>query len=229
MKFQFKVQGFQTEAADSIVRVFAGQPKTGLDSYRRDIGDEKRLSESERLDRRGYIEIAYASLSEEEKQRIEEEYETAYSNAEVALGKEQLLKNIRAVQTENNIKYSSDLIPGLGAVSLDVEMETGTGKTYVYIKTMFELYKAYGWGKFIVVVPSIAIREGVKKSFEVTQEHFMELYGIKARFFVYNSSNLHELDEFSQSSGICVMIINTQAFNTTMNEDKNVEIGRAHV
>ena len=102
-------------------------------------------------------------------------------------------------------------------------METGTGKTYVYIKTMFELYKAYGWSKFIVVVPSIAIREGVKKSFEITQEHFMEHYGLKARFFIYNSSNLHQLDEYSQNAGINVMIINTQAFNTTMNEDKNVE------
>jgi type III restriction enzyme len=88
---------------------------------------------------------------------------------------------------------------------------------------MFELYKTYGWSKFIVVVPSIAIREGVKKSFEMTQEHFMEIYGMKARFFVYNSSNLHQLDEFSQNSGINVMIINTQAFNTTLNEDKNVE------
>lgn len=88
---------------------------------------------------------------------------------------------------------------------------------------MFELYKAYGWSKFIVVVPSIAIREGVKKSFEITQEHFMEHYGLKARFFIYNSSNLHQLDEYSQNSGINVMIINTQAFNTTMNEDKNVE------
>lgn len=136
---------------------------------------------------------------------------------------QQLLKNIREVQTANNIKYSTELAVGLGAVSLDVEMETGTGKTYCYIKTMFELHKVYGWSKFIVVVPSIAIREGVKKSFEITQEHFMEQYRIKVRFFIYNSSNLHQLDEFSQNSGINVMIINTQAFNTTMNEEKSVE------
>ena len=77
-------------------------------------------------------------------------------------------------EISKNIKYSTDLAAGLGMVSLDVEMETGTGKTYVYIKTMFELYQSYGWSKFIVVVPSIAIREGVKKSFEITQEHFME-------------------------------------------------------
>lgn len=102
-------------------------------------------------------------------------------------------------------------------------METGTGKTYVYIKTMFELNKRYGWSKFIVVVPSIAIREGVKKSFEITVDHFMEHYGKKARFFIYSSANLNQLDSFSSDSGINVMIINTQAFAASMNEEKNVE------
>jgi len=162
-------------------------------------------------------------MFEDETEQTMEEFETAYRNADVEVTREQLLKNIRGVQMANNIKLSNELVQGLGAVSLDVEMETGTGKTYVYLKTMFELHKAYGWSKFIVVVPSIAIREGVKKTFEITQEHFMELYGLKARFFVYNSSNLHQLDEFSQNSGINVMIINTQAFNTTLNEEKNVE------
>lgn len=200
MKFQFKIQPFQTEAAESVVKVFAGQTKHGESKFRRDVGKLK-----------GTLEES------------DPEFETAYRNADVELSKEQLLKNIRAVQAENNIKYSPEIAAGLGAVSLDIEMETGTGKTYVYIKTMFELHKTYGWSKFIVVVPSVAIREGVKKSFEITQEHFMELYGLKARFFVYNSSNLHQLDEFSQNSGINVMIINTQAFNTTMNEEKNVE------
>lgn len=200
MKFQFKIQPFQTEAAESVVKVFAGQTKHAESKYRRDAGRLK-----------GVLEES------------DPEFETAYRNADVELSKEQLLKNIRKVQTANNIKYSPELAAGLGAVSLDIEMETGTGKTYAYIKTMFELHKAYGWSKFIVVVPSVAIREGVKKSFEITQEHFMELYGLKARFFVYNSSNLHQLDEFSQNSGINVMIINTQAFNTTMNEEKNVE------
>ena len=200
MKFQFKIQQFQTEAAESVVKVFKGQPNHGVRKYRRDVGRMK-----------GRIE------------EFDPKYETAYRNADVEISCEQLLKNIRDVQAANNIKYSTELAVGLGAISLDVEMETGTGKTYVYIKTMYELYKAYGWSKFIVVVPSIAIREGVKKSFEITQEHFMELYGLKVRFFVYNSSNLHQLDEFSQNSGINVMIINTQAFNTTLNEDKNVE------
>ncbi|MBT9173122.1 MAG: hypothetical protein DDT21_01512 [Syntrophomonadaceae bacterium] len=223
MKFQFKIQPFQTEAADSVVRVFKGQPNVGQSKYRRDIGSEKRLSEEERTARRGFMPISYSALSVEETRLVEEEYETAYRNENVQLSKEQLLKNIHAVQTANNIKYSTDIAAGLGAVSLDVEMETGTGKTYVYIKTMFELYKAYGWSKFIVVVPSIAIREGVKKSFEMLEDHFMQIYGLKARHFIYNSSNLHQLDDFSQNSGINVMIINTQAFNTTMNEEKNIE------
>ena len=123
------------------------------------------------------------------------------------------------MQSQNNIKLSNSLVKDLGKCSLDIEMETGTGKTYVYIKTMFELNKRYGWSKFIVVVPSIAIREGVKKSFEITTDHFMEHYGKKARFFIYNSSNLNQLDNFSQSSGINVMIINTQAFASSLKED----------
>lgn len=98
-------------------------------------------------------------------------------------------------------------------------METGTGKTYVYIKTMFELNKRYGWSKFIVVVPSIAIREGVKKSFDITVDHFMEQYGKKARYFIYSSTNLNQLDAFSSDSGINVMIINTQAFAASLKED----------
>ena len=136
MKFQFKIQPFQTEAAESVVRVFAGQPNVGTSKYRRDIGSEKELTEVERLSRRGYLALTFSSLSEEEKRGVEEEYEAAYRNEKVQLPKEELLKNIRTVQTANNIKYSDDLAAGLGAVSLDVEMETGTGKTYVYIKTM---------------------------------------------------------------------------------------------
>lgn len=91
--------------------------------------------------------------------------------------------------------------------------DSKTRKAYVYIKTIFELNKRYGWSKFIVVVPSIAIREGVYKTFQITEDHFMEYYGKKARFFIYNSKNLPELDNFSSSSGINVMIINIQAFN----------------
>lgn len=106
----------------------------------------------------------------------------------------------------------------MGVCHLDIEMETGTGKTYVYIKTMFELNKRYGWSKFIVVVPSIAIREGVYKSFSMLEDHFMEHYGRKARYFVYDSGNLNLLDSFSSDGGIHVMIINTQAFAASLKE-----------
>ncbi|GHV20288.1 DEAD/DEAH box helicase [Planctomycetales bacterium] len=200
MKFNFKIQPFQTEAVDSIVRVFNGQPKQDRVTYRRDVGAVEKVP----------LQIFAAAEADDE---------TGYRNEAVKLDDAQLLKNIRQIQAERNIKLSPSLVKELGAVSLDVEMETGTGKTYVYIKTMFEMHAHYGWSKFIVVVPSVAIREGVKKSFEITQEHFMELYGKKARFFVYNSANLHQLDEFSQNSGINVMIINIQAFASSLKED----------
>ena len=142
----------------------------------------------------------------------------AYSNHPLTLEDNQLLDNIKRIQRSSDISISKELDNTLGKCSLDIEMETGTGKTYVYIKTMFELNKRYGWSKFIVAVPSIAIREGVKKTFEITQNHFMEHYQKKARFFVYDSSNLQMLDDFSRRSGINVMIINSQAFASSLKE-----------
>ena len=205
MKFKFTVQPYQTEAVESVAGVFAGQPFNDRFTYRRDIEIER--------------DITNYMLSDEE-------LTMGFANAKVRLDSVQLLDNIRRMQTRNNIKLTDKLTTRLGACSLDVEMETGTGKTYVYIKTMFELNKQYGWSKFIVVVPSIAIREGVKKSFETMQEHFMEHYGKKARFFIYDSKNLSEIDNFSQNSDISVMIINIQAFNSSFNSEKNKE-GRA--
>ena len=107
-------------------------------------------------------------------------------------------------------------------VNLDIEMETGTGKTYCYIKTIFELNKQYGWSKFIIVVPSIAIREGVAKSLEITAEHFLETYQKRARFFLYNSKQLHHLESFSSDAGINVMVINVQAFNATGKDNRRI-------
>ena len=212
MKFQFKIQQYQTDAVDAVVQVFNGQRKYERTSYLRDVGSRK------------YEQIQMNLLAAEGDIPVEDLLnDSGYKNAAVELTDETLLANIRRLQTFNNIKLSDSLVRDLGCCSLDIEMETGTGKTYVYIKTMFELNKQYGWSKFIVVVPSIAIREGVKKSFEITADHFMEQYGKKARFFVYNSSNLTQLDNFSASSGINVMIINTQAFAASLNEEKNVE------
>ena len=189
MKFKFTIQPYQTEAVESVVNIFAGQPFNDRFTYRRDV-DISRIQEA-----------------------ADSDPLLGFANAKVQLTAQQLLENIRKTQARNNIKLSDKLTGSLGTCSLDVEMETGTGKTYVYIKTMFELNKRYGWSKFIVVVSSIAIREGVRKSFQTMQEHFMEHYGKKARFFVYDSKNLAEIDNFSQSADINVMIINIQAFN----------------
>ena len=207
MKFNFKIQKYQTDAVESVVKVFNGQKKYDRVSYIRDVGKKN-------------IEQQIAMLSLDDGLNVYDPFDdTGYKNEIIELSDEQLLTNIHQLQSENNIKHSSALNKDLGRLSLDVEMETGTGKTYVYIKTMFELNKRYGWSKFIVVVPSIAIREGVKKSFEITTDHFMEHYGKKARFFIYNSSNLNQLDHFSQNSEISVMIINTQAFASSLKED----------
>ncbi len=197
MKFKFKIQQYQTDAVESTVNVFAGQPSKTNMQYRRDLGKQKQQLKAE----------------------FEEEY-VGYRNADVELNSNQLLENIHHQQVLNDIPLSPSLAAtnGLGACSLDVEMETGTGKTYVYIKTMFEMNKRFGWSKFIVVVPSIAIREGVYKSFTMLEEHFMELYGKKARYFIYNSANLTQIDSFSSDASINVMIINVQAFNTSFKE-----------
>lgn len=203
MKFTFKIQQYQTEAVEAVVNIFRGQGMHANAAYLRDRGIETKPTDSQ------------LSLLEDE----EVYADTGFKNENIQLTDEQLLMNIRKQQTVNNIKLSSALVKDLGRCSLDIEMETGTGKTYVYIKTMFELNKQYGWSKFIVVVPSIAIREGVKKTFEITAEHFMEHYGKRARFFVYNSSNLTQLDAFSSDGGINVMIINTQAFASSLKED----------
>lgn len=187
MKLQFKHQKFQAEAAKAVVDVFAGQPYL-TPSYMMDKGS-------------GYQQ----SLTDEEDF-------TGWSNQKIVpeLNDRLILENINAIQRANQIKPSEKLE---GRFNLTIEMETGVGKTYTYIKTMYELNRAYGWSKFIVVVPSIAIREGVYKSFQVTQEHFAEEYGKKVRFFIYNSAQLTEIDRFASDSSINVMIINSQAFN----------------
>ena len=210
MKFNFKIQQYQTDAVDAVVKVFDGQGYSEKNSYIFDQGKNVKKVQ-------GQMQLVFDNIDETE--IYDPLSDTGYKNAAVELSDEQLLHNIQKLQSENNIKQSDSLSRELGRCSLDIEMETGTGKTYVYIKTMFELNKRYGWNKFIVVVPSVAIREGVKKSFEITSDHFMEHYRKKARFFIYNSSNLNQLDNFSQSSGINVMIINTQAFASSLKED----------
>lgn len=188
MRLRFKHQTFQADAAKAVVDVFTGQPYM-TPSFMMDKGS-------------GLYQQKYTS---------DDDF-TGWSNQKIVpvLTDRLILEHINAIQRANQIKPSEKLE---GRYNLTIEMETGVGKTYTYIKTMYELNKHYGWSKFIVVVPSIAIREGVYKSFQVTQEHFAEEYGKKIRFFIYNSTQLTEIDRFASDSSINVMIINSQAFN----------------
>lgn len=200
MKLKFKRQAYQTAAVDAVADCFAGQPfSTGI-RYRVDPGRQA------------------------PGQTLSLEYDdSGFKNTDLAIPAAALLDNIHAVQRRQNLPLSSTLVSNkVSPINLDIEMETGTGKTYCYIKTMFELHQRYGWSKFIVVVPSIAIREGVKKSFEITAEHFLEEYGKRARVFIYNSKSLHEIESFSSDAGINVMIINVQAFNATGKDARRI-------
>lgn len=216
MKLKFKVQPYQTEAVAAVVDCFDGQPKVDTLTYRIDPGNKKQASA----------------------------FEDGFRNADLLLDDATILTNIQKVQRRQNLPPSSALadfttfdakgarVPVKAAykrdalaaakVHLDIEMETGTGKTYCYIKTIFELNQRFGWSKFIVMVPSIAIREGVTKSLEITADHFAQSYGKKARFFTYNSKRLHELESFSSDAGINVMVINIQAFNATGRDNRRI-------
>lgn len=198
MKLQFKHQKFQADAAKAVVDVFAGQPYL-TPTYMIDKG------------------------ASSYQQTLELEDFTGWSNQKIVpeLNDKIILENIQKLQRDNQIKPSAKLE---GRYNLTIEMETGVGKTYTYIKTMFELNKHYGWSKFIIVVPSIAIREGVYKSFLMTQEHFAEEYGKKVRFFIYNSAQLTQIDQFASDSSINVMIINSQAFNAKGKDARRIHM-----
>jgi type III restriction enzyme len=192
MKLKFKQQGFQSDAVAAVVNTFQGQPLNAGLVYRVDPGRE--------------VDPDAPFLANLEY--------TGFKNSDLAIPLPEVLKNIQAVQQSQNLTLSEALKrTPICDLNLDIEMETGTGKTYCYIKTMFELNRQYGWSKFIVVVPSIAIREGVFKSLEITAEHFLEQYGKRARSFIYNSKQLHYLESFSSDAGVNVMVINVQAFN----------------
>lgn len=198
MKLHFKDQEFQADAVASVVDCFAGQPFSDGLSYRIDPGHTATP-------------------------RLGSEFGSGLKNNEIQLTETQVLSNIHEIQKEAGLSPSKELVKSkTGPINLDIEMETGTGKTYVYIKTMMELNRRYGWSKFIVVVPSIAIREGVKKSFDVTADHFQDAYGKKPRSFIYNSKQLHELESFSSDAGVQVMIINIQAFISAGKDNRRI-------
>ena len=140
-----------------------------------------------------------------------------FGNAPLKVGRSDIARNVRDIQIRQGLR-PIEALEGVG-VNLTVEMETGTGKTYTYIKTIFELNRRYGWSKFIIVVPSVAIREGVYKSFETMQDHFALEYGKRIQYFIYKSKQLSKIDSFASDAGLHVMIINSQAFNTSINED----------
>ena len=237
MKIKFKSQAYQTAAVDAVVDCFQGQPKINPLNYRLDKGVTKRETDKN-IGVMQQVDV------------YEEQDESGFRNADIKLDESELLRNIQQVQSRQNLPVSSSLTEftqqsnkkqndkkktiepvkaaylknarAIAPVHLDVEMETGTGKTYCYIKTMFEMNQKYGWSKFIIVVPSIAIREGVTKSLQITAEHFTDSYGKKVRFFTYNSKQLHELESFSSDSGINVMVINIQAFNATGQDNRRI-------
>jgi type III restriction enzyme len=197
MKLQFKQQQYQADAAMVVVRCFEGQSK----------GLRKETVRRESLDRGLF--------------GSEIKVDEIFSNKKLELAESDILKNVQTLQKEQGLK-TADRLDGL---NFTIEMETGTGKTYVYTKTMYELNKHYGWNKFIIMVPSVAIREGVHKSLEITADHFQEIYGKKIRFSIYNTnnkSNLINIKSFADTSNIEVIIMNYQAFATTSKESRKI-------
>ncbi|MDO6732466.1 DEAD/DEAH box helicase family protein [Marinovum sp. 2_MG-2023] len=208
MKIKFKSQPYQLDAVNAVVDCFKGQPRQDNLKYTIDPGNTRQMRSTE----------------------------DGFGNADIKLPDDVLLENVVAVQRGAMLPQSQSLTHYIDAngrakpatykpgakLNLDVEMETGTGKTYVYIRTMFELYKRYGWSKFIIMVPSVAIREGVAKSLQMTAEHFQQEFGKKIRAFTYNSKRLHELESFSSDAGINVMVINVQAFNATGADNRRI-------
>lgn len=195
MKLRFKNQRFQEDAVKATCDIFTGQIKSEH-RFLMDQGDN------------------YGPQLEQ----------AGFGNADISLQEAQLLKNLHELQGLQNIAWNQKIERLNNRPVFTIEMETGTGKTYTYIKTMYELNKRYGWHKFIVVVPSIAIREGVYKSFQITADHFAEDYSKRIRFFIYNSSKLSELEQFSEDLNINVMIINTQAFNSRGADAKRIHM-----
>jgi type III restriction enzyme len=214
VKLQFKEQDFQIQAVKAIVECFEGQP---LKTNRFTLERSKELIRKAK--QAATADVLTLSFETDVMEEI------GYRNSPLQIIESQVLKNIQQVQKNNDLHESQEIERPRGVklgYNLTIEMETGTGKTYAYIRTMYELHKYYGWSKFIVIVPSIAIREGVYKSFEVTQDHFQELYGHKINPFIYNSGSPQDIENFASDSRISVMIINTQAFNARGAEARRI-------
>lgn len=204
MKIQFKIQDFQLQAVKAVVDCFQGQP---LKTNKFTLERSKEIIRKAKEAASGSTQVSAFETDVLE--------DIGYRNSTFHLVDTQVLKNIQTLQEANEIHQSQKIERPQGwsnGYNLTVEMETGTGKTYTYIRTMYELHKHYGWSKFIIIVPSIAIREGVYKTFEDTEEHFLQEYKHKISPFIYNSSRPQDIESFASDSRISVMIINTQAF-----------------
>lgn len=200
MKLQFAHQDYQTRAVQAVVKVFDGQP----------------LAKSEFALAGPAASVAYAS-------------DGSIGNA-LTLSEEQLLFNVQAVQKVNGLPASSELAASVsdarGAakevfcpLNFTIEMETGTGKTYTFIKTMYELNRLYGFKKFVVVVPSVAIREGTIKNLQITRSHFAADYAnVPCVPILYDSGKLTELRHFAQSDALSVLVINIDSFTKDNNK-----------
>lgn len=193
VKIKYKYQNFQAEAARCVTDVFVGQPfSDDAPDHMIDLGSNQ-------------VGKSYSTAME------------GFGNRKIVIDDRTITDNVRTIQFQQGMEP----ITSLHEKIFTIEMETGTGKTYTYIKTMYELNAKYGWRKFIVVVPSIAIREGVYKSFQSMEEHFAGEYGKRIQYFIYNSKQLNKIEAFASDSGISVMIINTQAFNSSFDNEKN--------
>jgi hypothetical protein len=196
MKLQYKHQAFQRDAAQAVVEVFGGQPLQDAFSYSMDVGRGKLALET-----------------------------MGFRNQSLLLNDDALTANIRHIQRQQDLALVETVQRDAnGTLALSIEMETGTGKTYTYIKTMYELHKHYGWTKFIIVVPSVAIREGVVKSLHTMADHFAEEYGQRMQHFVYDSARLTAIEQFASDAHLHVMVINTQAFNATGTDARRIKM-----
>jgi len=191
MKLQFTHQDYQQRAVDAVVKVFAGQP-SGQSIFSL-YGQSSSTN--------------YAA-------------DGSIGNS-LVLDDEHILNNLQKVQLQNGLEISNELIHSkinhsteiCGNLDFSIEMETGTGKTYVFLKTIFELNKIYGFKKFVIVVPSVAIREGTMKAIEVTKSHFSELYqNVPCVSILFNSDKLNDLKHFAQNDALSVIVINIDSF-----------------
>lgn len=234
MKITFKPLAYQLDAVQAVVDVFRGQQQLiGQTRYTLDRGIQptpKRVTQQAGLD---FGETDILQNSALQTYDMLDDENIGFANTPL-FDLNEILKNIQTVQAQQGLPKSDTLVSAdnrkgdnltQSPLNLNIEMETGTGKTYTYLRTIFEMNKQYGWSKFIIVVPSIAIREGVNKSISMMADDLLAEYGKKPRAFIYDSKALHHLESFSSDGGINIMIINVQAFNT-IKEGANNEASR---